>query len=42
MGRMLAIANGGIETNPDFGRTKLNLDHMEPSLVLVDNGNPAA
>jgi len=34
--RMLVIANGGIETNPDFGRTKLNLDHMEPSLVLVD------
>ncbi len=35
-GKMLVIANGGIETNPDFGRTKLNLDHMEPSLVLVD------
>ena len=25
-GRMLVIANGGIETHPDFGRTKLNLD----------------
>ena len=35
-GRMLAVANGGIETHPDFGRTKLNLDHMEPSLSLVD------
>ncbi|SDA99081.1 DUF1513 domain-containing protein [Sinorhizobium sp. NFACC03] len=35
-GRLLAIANGGIETHPDFGRTKLNLDHMEPSLTLVD------
>lgn len=35
-GRILVIANGGIETHPDFGRTKLNLDHMEPSLVLVD------
>ena len=35
-GRVLIIANGGIETHPDFGRTKLNLDHMEPSLVLVD------
>lgn len=34
--RTLAIANGGIETHPDFGRTKLNLDHMEPSLTLVD------
>ncbi|MDO9417658.1 DUF1513 domain-containing protein [Pararhizobium sp.] len=32
----MVIANGGIETNPDFGRTKLNLDAMEPSLVLID------
>ncbi len=35
-GRMLIIANGGIETHPDFGRTKLNLDRMEPSLVILD------
>jgi hypothetical protein len=35
-GRMLVIANGGIETHPDFGRTKLNIDQMEPSLVLLD------
>ncbi|WP_439625729.1 DUF1513 domain-containing protein [Shinella sp.] len=35
-GRMLIAANGGIETHPDFGRTKLNLDHMEPSLALID------
>jgi hypothetical protein len=35
-GRTIVIANGGIETHPDFGRTKLNLDHMEPSLVLLD------
>lgn len=35
-GTMLVVANGGIETHPDFGRTKLNLDHMEPSLALVD------
>lgn len=35
-GRMLIIANGGIETHPDFGRTKLNLDHMEPSLALIE------
>jgi hypothetical protein len=35
-GSMLIVANGGIETHPDFGRTKLNLDHMEPSLALVD------
>ncbi|HEX5936006.1 MAG TPA: DUF1513 domain-containing protein [Pseudorhizobium sp.] len=35
-GSMLVVANGGIETHPDFGRTKLNLDRMEPSLVLLD------
>jgi hypothetical protein len=34
--RTLAIANGGIETHPDFGRAKLNLSTMKPSLVLVD------
>ena len=35
-GRFLAIANGGIKQHPDTGRAKLNLDHMEPSLVIVD------
>ncbi|WHO73244.1 DUF1513 domain-containing protein [Rhizobium sp. BT03] len=35
-GRLLIVANGGIETHPDFGRTKLNLGEMQPSLVLVD------
>ena len=35
-GAMLIAANGGIETHPDFGRTKLNLDRMEPSLALID------
>jgi hypothetical protein len=35
-GKLLVVANGGIETHPDFGRTKLNLDRMEPSLVLLD------
>lgn len=35
-GRHLIIANGGIETHPDFGRTKLNIDRMEPSLTMVD------
>jgi len=35
-GQMLIVANGGIETHPDFGRTKLNLDAMQPSLALVD------
>lgn len=35
-GRMLIVANGGIETHPDFGRTKLNLGSMQPSLTLID------
>ncbi|OWV96323.1 DUF1513 domain-containing protein [Rhizobium sp. R693] len=35
-GRMLIVANGGIETHPDFGRTKLNLSSMQPSLTLID------
>lgn len=35
-GRMLIVANGGIETHPDFGRTKLNLNSMQPSLTLID------
>lgn len=36
-GRTLAIANGGIETHPDFGRAKLNIPTMKPSLVFVDS-----
>lgn len=35
-GRTLAIANGGIETHPDFGRAKLNIATMQPSFVFVD------
>jgi len=35
-GRTLVIANGGILTHPDFGRQKLNLSTMEPSLSYVD------
>ncbi len=35
-GKTLAIANGGIETHPDFGRSKLNVATMKPSLVFVD------
>lgn len=35
-GRTFAIANGGIETHPDFGRAELNLDSMDPSLSFVD------
>ncbi len=35
-GKTLAIANGGIRTHPDHGRTKLNLDSMRPNLAFVD------
>ena len=34
--RTLAVANGGIETHPDFGRAKLNYPTMKPSFVFVD------
>ncbi|MEP9387012.1 DUF1513 domain-containing protein [Mesorhizobium sp. KR9-304] len=40
-GRTIAVANGGIETHPDFGRAKLNLPTMKPSYVLVDRENGA-
>lgn len=36
-GKTLVIANGGIETHPDFGRRKLNIDTMQPSLVYLDS-----
>jgi uncharacterized protein len=36
-GKALAIANGGIRTHPDTGRSKLNLETMAPSLTLVDH-----
>ena len=35
-GERLIIANGGILTRPETGRTKLNLDTMQPSLVYLD------
>ncbi|MEM7216327.1 MAG: DUF1513 domain-containing protein [Pseudomonadota bacterium] len=33
---ILIVANGGIETHPDFGRAKLNIATMQPSLVFID------
>ena len=36
-GKTFAIANGGIETHPDYGRAELNLETMDPSLSLVDS-----
>jgi hypothetical protein len=35
-GRVMCIANGGIETHPDFGRQKLNIPFMEPNLTFID------
>ncbi|WDR04137.1 DUF1513 domain-containing protein [Devosia algicola] len=35
-GKTLVIANGGIETHPDYGRAELNLESMDPSIVFVD------
>lgn len=34
--KLLLVANGGIETHPDFARTKLNLPTMEPNLSIID------
>lgn len=36
-GKTLVVANGGIETHPDFGRAKLNLDTMAPSICFIDH-----
>lgn len=34
-GETLCIANGGIRTHPDYGRQKLNLASMKPSIAFV-------
>jgi len=35
-GQTFAVANGGIETHPDYGRAELNIATMKPSYVLID------
>lgn len=35
-GKTLCIANGGIETHPIYGRAKLNISTMRPSICFVD------
>lgn len=35
-GTQLVVANGGIETHPDKGREKLNLDSMKPNVSFID------
>lgn len=34
---MLVVANGGIDTHPDSGRTKLNIPTMRPNLSYVED-----
>ncbi len=34
----LVVANGGIDTHPDTGRTKLNIPTMAPNLAYIANG----
>jgi hypothetical protein len=38
-GRTLVVANGGIYTHPEYGRQKLNIDTMDPSLAFIDSQN---
>lgn len=35
-GVTFVVANGGIETHPDFGRAELNIESMDPSVVFID------
>lgn len=34
----LVVANGGIDTHPDTGRTKLNISTMAPNLAYIEDG----
>ena len=36
-GMTLIVANGGIETHPDYGREKLNLPDMRSSVAFIDS-----
>lgn len=40
-GATLAVANGGIDTVPEAGRTMLNLGDMKPNLAFVDPASGA-
>lgn len=40
-GETLVVANGGIETHPDFGRAELNLDTMDPSIAFIERASGA-
>lgn len=34
---LLVVANGGIQTHPDTGREKLNIESMKPCLSIIDS-----
>jgi hypothetical protein len=38
---LLVVANGGIDTHPETGRTKLNIATMKPNLSYIENGTVA-
>lgn len=38
---MLVVANGGIDTHPETGRTKLNIPTMAPNLAYIEDGTVA-
>jgi len=40
-GYTLVVANGGIQTHPDYPRRKLNLPTMSPSLTYIDSRSGA-
>ncbi|QQR39282.1 DUF1513 domain-containing protein [Devosia rhizoryzae] len=40
-GVTFVVANGGIETHPDYGRAELNLDTMDPSIAFIDRRDGA-
>lgn len=40
-GKTLAVANGGLDTVPEFDRVDLNRDAMQPSLTFVDAASGA-
>lgn len=40
-GKTIAVANGGLDTVPDFDRVDLNRDAMQPSLTFVDAASGA-
>lgn len=38
-GRTITVANGGIRTHPDTGRSKLNIETMNPNVAFLDTGS---